>query len=285
VHSRGNSTNRQEKILNVHNLPSIEETVRYLHAAVGFPTKETMLNAVRKGFLTSWPGLTVQTVNKYFPESVETQKGHTCHQRKGLRSTKTPTRAANVTDEDVQDLEHQMKHFQKKQRDIFVEVWDEKDIIYTDQTGKFPHTSSRGYKYIWYYYIDGSTILMEPMKSREEKEMIRAHDVLINRLKKQGFTPIKQILDNEISTAYKKAIKAHGLSVERVPKEAHRRNAAEKAIQIAKCNIKSVIAGCDESFPMHLWDRLLPQIEIQMNLLRPANANQNVSAYQYLYTH
>jgi len=60
------------------------------------------------------------------------------------------------------------------------------------------------------YYIDGSTILMEPMKSREEKEMIRAHDVLINRLKKQGFTPIKQILDNEISTAYEKAIEAHG---------------------------------------------------------------------------
>jgi hypothetical protein len=98
----------------------------------------------------------VQTVNKYFPESVETQKGHMRHQRKGLRSTKTPTRAANVTDEDVQDLEHQMKHLRKKQRDIYVEVWDEKDIIYTDQTG-------RGYKYIMItYYIDGSTILMEP---------------------------------------------------------------------------------------------------------------------------
>jgi hypothetical protein len=185
---------------------------------------------------------------------------------------------------EYQELEHQMKHLRKKQHNIYVEVWDEKDIIYTDQTGKFPHTSSRGYKYIMVmYYIDSSTILMERMKSREEKEMIRAHDVLINRLKKQGFAPIKQILDNEISTAYEKAIEAHGLSVKRVPKEEHRRNAAEKAIQIAKCNIKSVLAGCDDSFPMHLWDRLLPQIEIQMNLLRPANANHNVSAYQYVF--
>ena len=124
---------------------------------------------------------------------------------------------------------------------------------------------------------------MEPMKSRDEREMIRAHDVLINCLKKRGFAPNKQILDNEISKAYKAAIENHGPTMERVPKETHCINAAEKAIRIAKCNIKLVLAGCDRSFPMHLWDRLLPQIELQTNLLRPANANQNVSAHQYVF--
>ena len=34
---------------------------------------------------------------------------------------------------------------------------------------------------------------------------------------------------------------------------------------------------------MHLWCRLLPQAEITCNLLRPANANPNVSAYQYVH--
>ena len=42
------------------------------------------------------------------------------------------------------------------------------------------------------------------------------------------------MLDNEISKAYEKATETHGMDVERVPKEAHRRNAAEKAIQTAK---------------------------------------------------
>ena len=91
------------------------------------------------------------------------------------------------------------------------------------------------------------------------------------------------MLDNEISKAYEKAIEKHGMDVERVPKEAHRRNAAEKAIQTAKCHLKATLAGCDETFPMHLWDRLLPQAELTCNLLRPANANPNVSAYQYVY--
>jgi hypothetical protein len=70
---------------------------------------------------------------------------------------------------------------------------------------------------------------------------------------------------------------------ERVPKDAHQRNAAEKAIQTAKSHLKSIIAGCDPSFPVHLWCRLLPQAELTCNLLRPANANPNVPAYQYLF--
>jgi hypothetical protein len=134
------------------------------------------------------------------------------------------------------------------------------------------------------YYIDGSYIMMEPMKSRHENEMIRAHKVLIERLKSRSFYPKKQMLDNEISKAYERAIKEQGIEeVERVPKEAHRRNAAKKAIQTAKNHLKAILARFDDSFPMHLWDRLLPQTELTCNLLRPANANPNISAYQYLY--
>ena len=53
------------------------------------------------------------------------------------------------------------------------------------------------------YYIDGSYIMMEPMTSRKENEMIRAYEVLIGRLKEQGFYPKKQMLDNEISKKYR----------------------------------------------------------------------------------
>ena len=70
--------------------------------------------------------------------------------------------------------------------------------------------------------------MIEPMKSKHENEMIRVHGVLMERLKQQGFQPKKQILDNEISAEYKKAIKKYNMTHERVPKDAHRRNAAER---------------------------------------------------------
>ena len=274
----------QERTLSVYNLPSKAEAMRYMHAALGFPTKETLLAATRAGFLTSWPGMNVTAINKYFPESVETQKGHMKHQRQGVRSTKIPQLQADVSEEEKADIEKRIKELKQKHRDIFVQIWEEKQVVYSDQTGKFPTTSSRGNKYLMVmYYIDGSYIMMEPMKSRHENEMIRVHNILIDRLKERGFQPKKQILDNEISKAYEKSITKHGMEVERVPKEAHRRNAAEKAIQTAKNHIKAILAGCDDSFPMHLWDRLLPQVEMTCNLLRPANANPNISAYQYLY--
>jgi hypothetical protein len=101
-------------------------------------------------------------------------------------------------------------------------VYEEKEIVYSNQTGKFPTTSSRGNKYLMVlYYIDGSYIMMEPTKSRHENEMIRVHNILIERLKTRGFHPKKQMLDNEISKAYQKAIGNHGMKVEKVAKKAH----------------------------------------------------------------
>ena len=81
---------------------------------------------------------------------------------------------------------------------------------------------------------------------------------------------------------YEKAIEKHGMAVGQVSKEPHHCNVAEKAIQTAKNHLKAIFAGCDDSFPMHLWDRLLPQAELTCNLLQPANANPNISVHHYM---
>ena len=74
-----------ETASNVFDLPSTEKMVKYLHAALGFPTKATMMKAIRSGWLIGWPGLTIENVNAFFPESDETQKGHMKLQREGVR--------------------------------------------------------------------------------------------------------------------------------------------------------------------------------------------------------
>ena len=80
----------EETAMNVYDLPSTKEVVRFLHAALGFQTKATMLTAVRHGNLVTFPGLTADAIKKHFPESDETQKGHMRQSRKGVRSTKVP---------------------------------------------------------------------------------------------------------------------------------------------------------------------------------------------------
>jgi hypothetical protein len=62
--------------------------VIYYHAAVGFPLKETFLDAVRTGNYATWPGLTTQLINKHFPDSNETQQRHMKGQRQRVQSTR-----------------------------------------------------------------------------------------------------------------------------------------------------------------------------------------------------
>jgi len=69
---------------------------------------------------------------------------------------------------------------------------------------------------------------------------------------------------------------------ELVPPGCHHRNAAKVAICIFKAHFLSILAGVSKDFPMNLWDRLLPQAEITVNLLRQSNATPTVSAYAHL---
>ena len=71
-----------------YDLPSVEALVCYLHAAAGFPVKDTWLEAIKAGFYDSWPGLTFQNASRYCPRPDETIKGHMVQSRQGVRSTK-----------------------------------------------------------------------------------------------------------------------------------------------------------------------------------------------------
>ena len=71
--------------------------------------------------------------------------------------------------------------------------------------------------------------------------------------------------------------------VELLPPGCHRRNIAEVAIKGFKQHFLGVLAGLPDDFPWSLWDRLLPQTKITLNLLRQSNATPTVSAYAHVY--
>jgi hypothetical protein len=82
------TNNTSEKISNAYSLPSTGQTIKYLHAAAGYPTEGTWTKAIKAGNYITWPALTISNVHKNIPESNETQKGRVKCQRQRVRSTK-----------------------------------------------------------------------------------------------------------------------------------------------------------------------------------------------------
>ena len=88
VSTMTNKTDNNKEVNNVYSLPSMTQSIKYLHAAAGFPVKETWLTAIKAGNYVTWPGLTPAAVRKHFPDSDETQKGHMKKQQQGVRLTR-----------------------------------------------------------------------------------------------------------------------------------------------------------------------------------------------------
>ena len=64
------------KAYRAYDLPSVESLVRYLHTAVGFPVRTTLLKSIKMDNYRTWPGLTLANATAYFPSADETIKGH-----------------------------------------------------------------------------------------------------------------------------------------------------------------------------------------------------------------
>ncbi|KAL7482004.1 hypothetical protein ACHAW6_007690, partial [Cyclotella cf. meneghiniana] len=124
---------------------------------------------------------------------------------------------------------------------------------------------------------------VEPIKNRTDAELTRAYSVLMLRLQQAGVTPRKHVLDNEVSSAMKDLNRdTYKMALELVPPGCHRRNAAEVAIRNFKSHFLSILARVADDSPLNLWDKLLPQAEITLNLLRQSNATPTGSAYTHL---
>ena len=252
-----NRPSPQEAIHNVYELPSIPTMVAYHHASLGFPTKATLLNAVRNNFLATFPGLTSDNVSKHFPESVETQKGHMRQGRQGVRSTQP-----QETFKPTPGVRH---------NDVYLKVFDAtKKTMYTDQTGRFPITSRKGNQYLMVAVeLDGNYIEAQPLKSRSTRDLIEAYQAIFTRWKDTGvIQPNWHVLDNEAPNDLKRAIRENGCTVELVPPDMHRRNAAERAIQTWKGHFISILSGLADNFPIQEWDELVPGANVTVNLLR-----------------
>jgi hypothetical protein len=243
--------------------------VHYLQKTLFSPTKAAMLQAVKDGHLSTWPGLTEEDINKHLKLTPATVMGHMDQRRQSIRSTsKSPIEIQQPPDKDLGTNTH-----------LVYAVIVDQGHLYTDLPGKLPVRSSKGNSCVMACDIyDYNYIKVVPMKSTSESEWVKAYDSVHQELTVKGFKPKLQTLDNEASAALKNFVTVNDIAYQLVPPHCHRRNAAERAIRTFKEHFVAGLSSADPSFPMYLWDRLLPQAEIPLNLLRTSRLHPQLSA-------
>jgi hypothetical protein len=258
-----------------HDNNNQKDLINYLHAACFSPVKSTLITAIKNGNFSTWPGLNEHSVEKYLSKSTTTTKGHLNQQRQNARTTKI--KESQLLDQDT-DQDHGIKT-----QYIYAATIDAGQI-YTDQTGRFPVVSRKGKKYIMVLYDhDSYAILAKPIKDRTAPELLKAFQFMEQELVARGLKPKLMKLDNEASKMLKHYLYQQYIAFQLVPPYIHRRNSAERAIRSLKDHLIAGLCSTDKSLPMHLWDRILPQAVMTLNMLITSRLNPKLSAATHIF--
>ncbi len=180
--------NECKKVANVYGIPSINQTIKYLHAAAGYPVEDTWVKAINAGNYTTWPGLTATVARKHFPESNKTQKEHMKCQGQGVRSTRTLQTIMEDDKEHITPNSGESPDSKpKKMRDMYIKIHNTSKTMHTDQPGQLPATSSNRNQYIMVLVkVDRNYINAKPIKNKSAGSMVKAYIELWTRLTAKG---------------------------------------------------------------------------------------------------
>ena len=90
-------------------------------------------------------------------------------------------------------------------------------------------------------------------------------------------------MDKEVSTALKLTRTTMNLKYQLVPPSNHISNNAERVIQTFKNYFIAELCSLDKGFHLQLWEKLLQQETISLNLLRQSRTLPHISAYTYIF--
>ena len=91
-----------------------------------------------------------------------------------------------------------------------------------------------------------------------------------------------QILDNEVSADYKATMPdIRKVDYQLVPPNLQCHNAAERANRTFKAPLLSILVVIAEYSPKTMWDLLIPQTKITLNLLRQSTLESAIYAWEY----
>jgi hypothetical protein len=155
----------------LYDYSNTQQLIRFYHASLFSPVVSTLINAINKGYLKGFPGLTATRVRRHITIDNATAKGYMDQTRQGQRSTH-PT---SIFADDSVDVPTPAPGNIRTNL-VYMTTHEATGHLYTDQTGRFPVTSNRGHAYLVIFYIyDANFIAFVPIKNWTKEELLRAY--------------------------------------------------------------------------------------------------------------
>eukprot|EP00804_Cyclotella_cryptica_P001132 CCRYP_008413-RA/>CCRYP_008413-RA protein AED:0.32 eAED:0.32 QI:0/0/0/1/0/0/2/0/378 len=246
----------------VYDLPSTEQAIKWMHAVCGYPSNPLGSRPSKQATLSA---------GHSSPSRMSTSTTLTpprCPRDTSTRHARTPLYQAQIgTLQEVHST--QLRAAKSK---TFTPLPTRCGTIFTDQTGQFPprHRPATSTSWSW-SKSTAAPSLSNPSRTATDAELTR--QILPSCSDHgAGIVPRKHVLDNKIS-AYERPHPGHLQNVARIGStRCHTPQRRRVAIRNFKSHFLSILAGVADDFPLKLWDKLLPQTEITLNLLRQSNA-------------
>lgn len=247
---------------------SAAQRVAFHHASLGSPPLTTLIEAVRRNFVAIH-GFTAESIRRHPPGTLATDKGHLDRVRQGLRSSRHRIPVAHPP------AERPPGPGKRRQ---------ECTALHMDATGDFPVPARSGHRAILTFVLeDTGYIHLEPIASNSSAHVTKAFKRATDWFSERHIDVDFLFLDNAISLELKSHCRRNGIGFQLCPPGNHRANRAERAIRTVKNHIISTLSAADPSFPLDLFDEILPHVELTINLLRPSSSNGLISAWQSLH--
>ncbi len=297
-----------------HSVHTCSNGGKFAHQSLCNPKISTLLKAVQKGFLKGCPNMTEMFILKYLNASPATTKECMKRPQHGIRSTR-PKPAAKGHPNAIPGPVAQIAppvlplfndipvypgpgHATQPGPNIIVEDDDDSTanifcfgafanknsgIVYHDLTGCFPFMLFDGSMcFFMLYHYESNAILATPIAGLDNDSIFHAYKKYFEELTAKGFKPKLNVMDNQATKHIKKLLTKNNCKLQVVKPHNHWINAAERAIQTFKAAFIAALAKRDSTFPLQLWDRLTPQVQDTLNLLRALQIDPTISAYEIL---
>ncbi len=143
-------------------LPSVGALVGFYHACLGFPIKQTWLEAIKADNCESFDGLTYSNAARYCPDADETIMGHLAQQCQNVHSTKA---RPSVPNQSPLLSAKAPQASTLPSNEVYIRVYPISKL-YMDNTGRFPIKACSGNQYVMIaYHVDGNLISRKPSKA------------------------------------------------------------------------------------------------------------------------
>jgi hypothetical protein len=132
------------------------------------------------------------------------------------------------------------------------------------------------------YKYDENYIHSEPIIECTCPSIIIAYKKSVHYFESRSFKPLLQRMDDEASLALQLFIDQAGIEFQLATPYCHHHNAAERAIHTVKNRFIAGLCSTNHDFPLNLWDKILLQCLLTLNLLWRSRINPQLSAEAHM---